>query len=238
MSRYHSFEHPVELKEGMVFAIETYWPTPGRLVGGPDRGGGRRHRRRLRAADPVPGRPAVRGGHPPVHRRRHRQLPERDRVTRGDAHDHRTERRLARHRPDGQRDGGPAHRRRAPGHGLEPDAVQDGPAGRARRRGSRGTIAELAGCEMVFTMVTGPADLERGHARRGRPAHRRARGRASWSTARRCRKQASARIRAAAAAAGAGFLAAPVCGNPEVFAEGQGSFIVSGPARHLPGGPP
>ena len=28
MSRYHSFEHPVVLKEGMVFAIETYWPTP------------------------------------------------------------------------------------------------------------------------------------------------------------------------------------------------------------------
>jgi Xaa-Pro aminopeptidase len=26
MSRYHSFEHPVELEEGMVFAIETYWP--------------------------------------------------------------------------------------------------------------------------------------------------------------------------------------------------------------------
>jgi hypothetical protein len=28
MSRYHSFEHPVGLHEGMVFAIETYWPTP------------------------------------------------------------------------------------------------------------------------------------------------------------------------------------------------------------------
>jgi Xaa-Pro aminopeptidase len=28
MSRYHSFEHPVELTAGMVFAIETYWPTP------------------------------------------------------------------------------------------------------------------------------------------------------------------------------------------------------------------
>ncbi|MFV2088362.1 M24 family metallopeptidase [Micromonospora sp. LOL_021] len=28
MSRYHSFEHPVTLQEGMVFAIETYWPTP------------------------------------------------------------------------------------------------------------------------------------------------------------------------------------------------------------------
>lgn len=28
MSRYHSFEHPVILEEGMVFALETYWPTP------------------------------------------------------------------------------------------------------------------------------------------------------------------------------------------------------------------
>jgi Xaa-Pro dipeptidase len=28
MSRYHSFEHPVTLEEGMVFALETYWPTP------------------------------------------------------------------------------------------------------------------------------------------------------------------------------------------------------------------
>jgi Xaa-Pro aminopeptidase len=28
MSRYHSFEHPVRLQTGMVFAIETYWPTP------------------------------------------------------------------------------------------------------------------------------------------------------------------------------------------------------------------
>lgn len=28
MSRYHSLEHPVALQEGMVFAIETYWPTP------------------------------------------------------------------------------------------------------------------------------------------------------------------------------------------------------------------
>jgi Xaa-Pro aminopeptidase len=28
MSRFHSFEHPIQLVEGMVFAIETYWPTP------------------------------------------------------------------------------------------------------------------------------------------------------------------------------------------------------------------
>jgi Xaa-Pro aminopeptidase len=27
MSRYHSFEHPLVLEEGMVFAIETYWPS-------------------------------------------------------------------------------------------------------------------------------------------------------------------------------------------------------------------
>ena len=70
MSRYHSFEHPVELKEGMVFAIETYWPTP-------DGSSAARIEEevvvtagRLRAADPVPGRPALRGRHPPVYRRR------------------------------------------------------------------------------------------------------------------------------------------------------------------------
>ncbi|GII92813.1 M24 family metallopeptidase [Sinosporangium siamense] len=28
MSRLHSFDHPITLHEGMVFAIETYWPTP------------------------------------------------------------------------------------------------------------------------------------------------------------------------------------------------------------------
>lgn len=27
ISRYHSLEHPVELEEGMLFAIETYWPS-------------------------------------------------------------------------------------------------------------------------------------------------------------------------------------------------------------------
>jgi Xaa-Pro aminopeptidase len=27
MSRYHSFEHPLTIEEGMVFAIETYWPS-------------------------------------------------------------------------------------------------------------------------------------------------------------------------------------------------------------------
>jgi len=27
ISRYHSFEHPITIEEGMVFAIETYWPS-------------------------------------------------------------------------------------------------------------------------------------------------------------------------------------------------------------------
>ncbi|MDX6311507.1 MAG: hypothetical protein QOF44_971, partial [Streptomyces sp.] len=27
ISRYHSLEHPVPIEEGMVFALETYWPT-------------------------------------------------------------------------------------------------------------------------------------------------------------------------------------------------------------------
>lgn len=27
ISRFHSFEHPVQIEEGMVFALETYWPT-------------------------------------------------------------------------------------------------------------------------------------------------------------------------------------------------------------------
>ncbi|GAA3527402.1 M24 family metallopeptidase [Amycolatopsis ultiminotia] len=28
ISRYHSLDHPVAIEEGMVFALETYWPTP------------------------------------------------------------------------------------------------------------------------------------------------------------------------------------------------------------------
>jgi 3-hydroxyisobutyrate dehydrogenase-like beta-hydroxyacid dehydrogenase len=90
-------------------------------------------------------------------------------------------------------------------------------------------IAALAGCELVFTMVTGPADLEQVTLGEGGllTGERRPGVLVDCSTV---SETASARIRAAAAAAGVSFLAAPVCGNPEVFAEGQGSFIVSGPA--------
>jgi 3-hydroxyisobutyrate dehydrogenase-like beta-hydroxyacid dehydrogenase len=77
-------------------------------------------------------------------------------------------------------------------------------------------------------MVTGPADLEEVTLGEGGllTSERRPGVLVDCSTV---SETASARIRAAAAAAGVSFLAAPVCGNPEVFAEGQGSFIVSGP---------
>jgi 3-hydroxyisobutyrate dehydrogenase-like beta-hydroxyacid dehydrogenase len=89
-------------------------------------------------------------------------------------------------------------------------------------------IAALAGCELVFTMVTGPADLEQVTLGEGGllTGERRPGVLVDCSTV---SEEASARIRAAADAAGAGFLAAPVCGNPAAFTEGQGSFIVSGP---------
>ena len=90
-------------------------------------------------------------------------------------------------------------------------------------------IAALAGCDLVFTTVTGPADLEQVTLGEGGllAGERRPGVLVDCSTV---SEEASARIRAAAGAAGVGFLAAPVCGNPSVFTEGQGSFIVSGPA--------
>jgi 3-hydroxyisobutyrate dehydrogenase-like beta-hydroxyacid dehydrogenase len=89
-------------------------------------------------------------------------------------------------------------------------------------------IAALAGCGLVFTMVTGPADLEQVTLGEGGllTGERRPGVLVDCTTV---SEVVSARIRAAAAAAGVGFLAAPVCGNPGVFAEGAGAFIVSGP---------
>ena len=92
------------------------------------------------------------------------------------------------------------------------------------------SLAELARrCEVVFVMVSASADLEqvaladggllRGSSRPGILI--------DCSTV---SEETSATVRAAAAAAGVQFLAAPVCGNPGVFADGHGSFIVSGPA--------
>ncbi len=99
-------------------------------------------------------------------------------------------------------------------------------------RGARvaADMAGLGGCDVVFVMVTGSADLEQVTTGDGglltgdaKPAIL-----VDCSTV---SQDASARVRAAATAAGAAFLAAPVCGNPEVITEGRGSFIVSGPAE-------
>jgi 3-hydroxyisobutyrate dehydrogenase-like beta-hydroxyacid dehydrogenase len=98
------------------------------------------------------------------------------------------------------------------------------------RRGATvaGSIAELAACDAVFVMVTGPAELELVTVGKGGllTGERRPGILVDCSTV---SEAASARIRAAATQAGVSFLAAPVCGNPEVFADGQGTFIVSGP---------
>jgi 3-hydroxyisobutyrate dehydrogenase-like beta-hydroxyacid dehydrogenase len=97
-------------------------------------------------------------------------------------------------------------------------------------RGARvvDSIAALAGCDVVFITVTSSADLEQvtvgpggllaGDPRPGIVV--------DCSTV---SEEASARTRAAASGAGTGFLAAPVCGNPAVFADGQGTILVSGP---------
>ncbi|HUZ38650.1 MAG TPA: NAD(P)-dependent oxidoreductase [Streptosporangiaceae bacterium] len=99
-------------------------------------------------------------------------------------------------------------------------------------RGARvaGSITGLAGCDVVFVMVSGPADLEQVTLGEGGllTGERRPGILIDCSTV---SEAASARIRGAATAAGVSFLAAPVCGNPDVFADGQGSFIVSGPAQ-------
>jgi 3-hydroxyisobutyrate dehydrogenase-like beta-hydroxyacid dehydrogenase len=90
------------------------------------------------------------------------------------------------------------------------------------------SIAGLAGCDVVFVMVSAPADLEQVTMGAGGllTGDRRPGIVVDCSTV---SEEVSARVRAAATAAGTGFLAAPVSGNPEVMAAGQGSFIVSGP---------
>lgn len=90
-------------------------------------------------------------------------------------------------------------------------------------------IAGLAGCDLVFTMVSGPADLL---AVTTGPdglltGPERPRIVVDCSTV---DAGTSATVRAAAAEAGTGYLAAPVSGNPHVVATGRSVLMVSGPA--------
>ncbi len=92
-----------------------------------------------------------------------------------------------------------------------------------------GQIADLAGCEIVFVTVAGPADLQQVVTGDGGllAGGRRPAVIVDCSTV---SAQVSADIRGAAAVAGTEFLAAPVSGNPHVVADGGACIVASGPA--------
>ena len=79
-SRLVSFDHPETIEAGMVFALETFWPAVGRLVGRAHRGAARRHRGRLRDHHALPGRGAPRRRRRPLHGQRAAAHDARDRV--------------------------------------------------------------------------------------------------------------------------------------------------------------
>ncbi|MDT7567127.1 MAG: glyoxylate/succinic semialdehyde reductase [Pseudonocardiales bacterium] len=90
------------------------------------------------------------------------------------------------------------------------------------------TIADLGRCQIVFVMVSTPADLEQvvtgDHgllAGSSKPALI-----VDCSTV---SSETSAKVRAAATAAGVAFLAAPISGNPHVVTEGGACIVASGP---------
>ena len=99
-------------------------------------------------------------------------------------------------------------------------------------RGARAVerITDLCGCDIVFVMVSGPADLEEVVC----GEHGLLSGNGGPATIVDCSTvsaDASARVRAAANSAGTGFLAAPVSGNAHVVAEGGACIVASGPAE-------
>jgi 3-hydroxyisobutyrate dehydrogenase-like beta-hydroxyacid dehydrogenase len=89
-------------------------------------------------------------------------------------------------------------------------------------------ISDLGHAELVFVMVSTPADLEEVviGADGLLSGPRRPRIIVDCSSV---GADASARVRAAASGHGVEFLAAPVSGNPHVVAEGEGVMIASGP---------
>ena len=93
------------------------------------------------------------------------------------------------------------------------------------------TIADLRDSDVVFTMVSTPADLEQVLLGEGGllvdPAHLPG-AVVDCSTV---SIESSERIRAECAAAGVDFLAAPVSGNGKVVAAGRLTFVVSGPKQ-------
>jgi 3-hydroxyisobutyrate dehydrogenase-like beta-hydroxyacid dehydrogenase len=92
-----------------------------------------------------------------------------------------------------------------------------------------GTVGDLGGCDVVFVMVSRPADLEEVVTGAGGllAAPRRPEVIVDCSTV---SADVSARVREAAKRAGVAFLAAPVSGNPHVVAGGGACIVASGPA--------
>jgi 3-hydroxyisobutyrate dehydrogenase-like beta-hydroxyacid dehydrogenase len=90
------------------------------------------------------------------------------------------------------------------------------------------TIADLGRCQIVFVMVSTPADLEEVvTGENGLLA-----GPSKPATIVDCSTvsiETSAKVRTAATAAGVAFLAAPISGNPHVVAEGGACIVASGP---------
>ncbi|MFV2088361.1 NAD(P)-dependent oxidoreductase [Micromonospora sp. LOL_021] len=90
------------------------------------------------------------------------------------------------------------------------------------------SVAELAGCDIVFVMVSTSADLRQvllGEGGLLTADDRRVGVVVDCSTV---SAETSAGVRAAAAARGVDFLAAPVSGNPHVVAEGGACLVASG----------
>jgi 3-hydroxyisobutyrate dehydrogenase-like beta-hydroxyacid dehydrogenase len=90
------------------------------------------------------------------------------------------------------------------------------------------TIADLARCQVVFVMVSTPADLEQVVT----GEHGLLAGSSQPAIIVDCSTvsgETSAKVRAAATAADVEFLAAPISGNPHVVAEGGACIVASGP---------
>ncbi len=90
------------------------------------------------------------------------------------------------------------------------------------------SITDLAKADIVFIMVSTPKDLEQvvmgeGGLLRAPQLPKVIVDCSTVST------EISAQVRTAATAKGVGFLAAPISGNPHVVAQGQSTFVVSGP---------
>jgi 3-hydroxyisobutyrate dehydrogenase-like beta-hydroxyacid dehydrogenase len=93
-----------------------------------------------------------------------------------------------------------------------------------------GRITDLSECDIVFVMVSAPADVE--EVVTGQhgllAASRKPAVIVDCSTV---SMDTSAKVRAAAAATGVAFLASPISGNPHVVADGGACIVASGPAE-------